>query len=136
MQTRITKNEITRIQEERELRTMLIRKMKEGLQDAGFEVGTAYKVTEVKQTLLLLGIPFYLFEMAFNVSYSRSLFLKQSVPLHSLLRRFMVKGKIYDSEHFEQDIELKYRVNKETGMIDCYECVDAVTFWDRAGELS
>ena len=89
----------------------------------------------IRDMLLREGIPYYVFENAYHVSYSTQAVKCESKILTDILQAVYLRGRMDErrgisSSYMERyQFARKYHVNKTTGMIDIFEPANVVTFF-------
>lgn len=132
------KQDICEFQRNKELRDRLIEKLKVLMSEAGFIPGVPYRTSELKQFLLRIGIPWYVFELTYNVVMSRQLIFDKSIRLPDLLHQTYFLGK-RDTSHgirtLDHDyFETHYKINTRTGLVDVYDMANVTIFYLKKGK--
>ena len=129
----LTKHDEERYLENKELREQYETKLKVFFYENSIIPETPYPVEMIRDMLLREGIPYYVFENAYHVSYS-TLYMKcESKLLIDVLHMVYLRGHMDEraggsyTERYQ--FGQKFHVNKTTGMIDILEPANVVTFF-------
>ena len=129
----LTKHDEQRYLENQELREQYETKLKVFFAENSIIPGTPYPVETIRDMLLREGIPYYVFEHAYHVSYSTMDMKCESKLLSAVLHAVYVRGRMDEhagqSEALRYTFGRRYHVNKTTGMIDIFEPANVVTFF-------
>lgn len=129
----LTKHDEAHYLENKELREQYETKLKVFFSENSIIPGTPYPVETIRDMLLREGIPYYVFEHAYHVSYSTMDMKCESKLLSAVLHSVYVRGRMDEhagrSHAARYEFGRKFYVNKTTGMIDVLEPTNVVTFF-------